>query len=114
MTYIRKTEDYYAIEQNADGNTWEEVSAYEGTKQGRKEAFGDLRAYRENQPQFPVRLRRRRQKIEQVTWQVKHFVSEKAAMDWINRRGCQWQRVFVANEPFSIEWRPLKEIREPR
>ena len=39
---------------------WEEVSAYDNIK----EAKDDLKAYRENQPEYPHRLRKRRIKIE--------------------------------------------------
>jgi hypothetical protein len=43
-------------------------------------------------------------------WQTKHFKSEADAMKWIAKRDIQWTRIFVENQVFSIEWKPLKVI----
>lgn len=56
--YKRKTEDEYQIHQHTCQG-WEEVSAY----QNWKECKVDLKAYRENQPEFPVKMIKRRIKI---------------------------------------------------
>ena len=47
-------------------------------------------------------------------WKTKHFQSKAEAMKWINSHNIQWQQIFVENKPFSIEWRKLKPIRNPR
>lgn len=43
-------------------------------------------------------------------WRTKNFDSEQEAMDWIESHEVQWHRVFVADRPFSIEWKPLRVI----
>lgn len=56
--YKRKMIDEYQIHQHtAEG--WEEVSAY----QTRKEAKADLKAYRENQPEYAVKIVKKRIKL---------------------------------------------------
>ena len=53
MPYVRKTRDEFRIEQHtAEG--WEEATA-ENT---RKEAKQRLKEYRENQPEYPARMRK--------------------------------------------------------
>ena len=59
MTYKRKTRDYYDIEQLTEEG-WEVVSACET----RKEAVQEVKEYRENQPEYPVRKKKRRERIE--------------------------------------------------
>lgn len=60
MAYKRKTADEYAIEQYTGPQyKWEEVTVEEtsaAARQTRKE-------YRENQPEYPVRIRKRRVKL---------------------------------------------------
>ena len=56
--YKRKTVDEWQIHQMWSGE-WEEVSAYDK----RKEALIDLRLYRENQPEAPVKIICRRVKL---------------------------------------------------
>lgn len=56
--YIRKTRDIFVIEQNW-GYGWEEVSTYTDRMEARK----DLKAYRENQPEAPARIRAHREPI---------------------------------------------------
>jgi len=64
MPYIRKTRDYWSIQQWTGAQYgWEEVCAEDGWRAARQ----TLREYRENQPEYPVRARRKREKIEQVT-----------------------------------------------
>jgi hypothetical protein len=58
MTYIRKTRDEYQIHQNC-GYGWDEVCA-EGTL---KEAKARLKEYRENQPEYAVKIICKRIKI---------------------------------------------------
>lgn len=59
--YIRKTRDYFAVEQYTGPQCgWEEVTA----EDERREARDRVREYRENQPEYPVRWRRRREKIQ--------------------------------------------------
>jgi hypothetical protein len=60
MTYVRKTRDEYDIEQHWDQG-WETVCS-ENT---RREARERLKEYRENQPEAPVRIVKRRVKINQ-------------------------------------------------
>jgi hypothetical protein len=55
MAYTRKTEDEYQIHGNY-GYGWEEVCA----EDNRKDAILRLREYRENQPEYPVRLMKKR------------------------------------------------------
>ena len=59
MAYIRKTIDEYVIASNY-GYGWEDTSAADN----RREALADLKAYRENQPQYAHKLIKRREKIE--------------------------------------------------
>lgn len=55
----RKTRDEYQIHQcTAQG--WEEICSYDT----RKEAKADLKAYRENQPEYPAKCIKRRIKID--------------------------------------------------
>ena len=64
MNYQRKTRDLYVVQQNFGyGDGWEDVSAADT----RKEARDDLRAYRENQPEYPARIVKRRERIEHTT-----------------------------------------------
>lgn len=56
MAYTRKTYDEWTIQGMYGAYGWEDVSAYDN----RKEARGDLKAYRENEPQYPHRLIKRR------------------------------------------------------
>ncbi len=58
MSYIRKTKDEFQIWQHT-AQGWEEVCAEET----RREAKERLREYRENQPEYPVRMVKRRVKI---------------------------------------------------
>ena len=57
-TYIRKTRDYWDIEQNC-GYGWEVVTAEDTWREAREQ----LKCYRENQPEYPVRARRKRERI---------------------------------------------------
>jgi hypothetical protein len=58
--YVRKTRDYFAIEQYTGAEYgWEEVCAEEH----RRAAVATVRDYRANQPEYPVRWRRRREKL---------------------------------------------------
>jgi hypothetical protein len=64
VSYQRKTRDYWDIEQNCGyGDGWEVVCAEDTWK----EAKAQLRCYRENQPEYPVRASKRREHIEQLT-----------------------------------------------
>lgn len=56
--YERKTRDRYVIEQDFGGG-WVEVKTGEDVREGRKLLMG----YRLNQPQYPVRMRKRRERI---------------------------------------------------
>lgn len=58
--YQKKTEDLYIVQQYT-GKSWEDVSCSEN----RKEAKEDLKAYRENQPTYAVRLKKTRQSKEE-------------------------------------------------
>jgi hypothetical protein len=61
MAYTRKTKDYWSIQQYTGGQfSWEEVNAEETWKDAKR----SLKEYRENKPQYPVRARRKREKIE--------------------------------------------------
>lgn len=61
MPYTRKTRDYWDIQQYTGAPYgWESVSACETWKEAKQE----LRDYRENQPEYPVRARRKRERIE--------------------------------------------------
>jgi len=64
MPYIRKTRDEYQIHQYVE-RTWEEVSCADTFR----EALELRKAYRENQPQYRVRIRKVRVPIEQETAQ---------------------------------------------
>ena len=60
MPYQRKTRDYWSIQQYT-GNLygWEEVCATETFREAKQTA----KEYRENQPEYPVRIRCKREKI---------------------------------------------------
>ena len=63
MTYQRKTRDYWDIQQYTGSQYgWESVSAEDTWK----DATQTLREYRENQPEYPVRARRKRESIAAV------------------------------------------------
>lgn len=60
MAYIRKTRDYWDIEQNSGfGDGWEIVSSCTSLRLAREE----LKDYRSNQPELPVRARKHRERI---------------------------------------------------
>ena len=56
--YKRKTIDLYVIKSNY-GHGWEDTTATDD----RRAARADLKAYRENQPEYPHRLVCKREKI---------------------------------------------------
>lgn len=59
--YQRKTRDVYVIQQNFGyGDGWEDVSACDTYREAREER----RVYRENQPEYPVRIYKVRERIE--------------------------------------------------
>ena len=58
MPYKRKTEDEFDIEQFCYGS-WEVVN----TETTREDARRSLREYRENQPEYPARIRKHRVKV---------------------------------------------------
>jgi hypothetical protein len=61
MAYQRKTRDYWSIQQyTGQGYGWEEVNAEETWLEAKR----SLCEYRENQPEYPVRARRKRERIE--------------------------------------------------
>ena len=61
MTYKRKTRDEFNVQQNFGyGHGWEDVSAYGS----RRDAQLGLKEYRENQPEYPVRIVVRRIPIQ--------------------------------------------------
>lgn len=61
MSYKRKTTDLFVVQQYFDHEYgWEDVCSADN----RKEAREDLKAYRENQPEYPARLIKRRERIE--------------------------------------------------
>jgi hypothetical protein len=61
MTYQRKTRDYWSIQQYTGAEyKWEEVNAEDTWKDAKR----SLREYRENQPEYPVRARRKRERIQ--------------------------------------------------
>jgi hypothetical protein len=63
MAYIRKTRDVFDIEQHTGpGYGWEVVSSEET----RKEAQRARREYQENQPEYPARIVKRRERLEQT------------------------------------------------
>ncbi len=56
----RKTRDEYVVEQNFGyGHGWEEVSAEDTMAEARKRRD----EYRENQPEYPVRIRKTRVRL---------------------------------------------------
>lgn len=59
MTYQRKTRDYWDIEQQTEEG-WEVVSS----EVTRVDARRCLKDYRENQPEYPVRSIKRRERIQ--------------------------------------------------
>jgi len=60
MAYVRKTRDYWSVQQwTGRDYGWEEVTAEES----RHEAVLRRREYRANQPEYPVRIRRCREPI---------------------------------------------------
>lgn len=59
MTYIRKTADEWTVQGNY-GCGWEDLTASDS----RREAYDDLRAYRENESQYPHRIVCRRIPVE--------------------------------------------------
>ena len=59
MTYIRKTKDVWVIESNY-GYGFEETTASDD----RREARADLKAYRDNQPEYAHRLVCKRERIQ--------------------------------------------------
>jgi hypothetical protein len=64
MTYVRLTRDEWRVEQNFGygyGDGWEEVCVEETHAEGRAR----LREYRENQPEYPARLRKVRVPLAQ-------------------------------------------------
>lgn len=58
MAYQRKTRDYWEVEQLISGQ-WEPVTA----EDSRTEAKARLKEYRENQPEYPARLVKKRERI---------------------------------------------------
>lgn len=59
-TYKRKTRDVWHIEVHYGAHGWE----HEVTEISWADARAQLRTYRENCPQYPVRARKRRERIE--------------------------------------------------
>lgn len=59
MTYIRKTRDEWDIEQKTSEG-WEVVTSEVTATDARR----CVREYRDNQPEYPVRAKKRRVKIE--------------------------------------------------
>lgn len=60
MKYTRKTRDYWKIEQYTGHQYgWEEVCGSYSWKETR----ANLKEYRENQPEYPVRMRKTREPI---------------------------------------------------
>lgn len=62
MTYQRKTRDYWDIEQQTGPRYGWEVVNSETTRADTKRS---LKEYRDNQPEYPVRSVKRRERIEQ-------------------------------------------------
>jgi len=56
MTYIRKTQDEYEIQQYYSGYGWECIT----TEMNRKAAVMQRKCYRDNQPEIPVRIKMKR------------------------------------------------------
>ena len=64
MAYQRKTRDYWSVQQwTGREYGWEEVN----TEETWKDAKRSLAEYRENQPEYLVRARRKRERIEMET-----------------------------------------------
>jgi hypothetical protein len=59
MTYARKTRDVWHVEIDY-GRGWE----HELTESSHADARAQARCYRENVPEYPLRIRRRRERIE--------------------------------------------------
>lgn len=60
MTYKRKTRDFWDIQQYTGAEYgWETVTAEDTWKDAKRA----LREYRENQPEYPVRAKRKRERI---------------------------------------------------
>jgi predicted TIM-barrel fold metal-dependent hydrolase len=70
MAYKRKTEDVWIILQHC-GEGWEEVSAESSWKDTRRA----LAEYRENQPEYPVKAKKTRMKLETA---AKEYILEPA------------------------------------
>ena len=66
MSYIRTTRDEWAVQGHYGPHGWEDVS----TADTRREAVADLKAYRENEPQYAHRMVKRRVKIVLDTAEV--------------------------------------------
>lgn len=62
MKYTRKTKDEYQILQYYAGYGWEEVCCSDS----RLEAKQTLKDYRDNQPEYPVKIKKVRVKITQT------------------------------------------------
>lgn len=61
MAYVRKTKDIYIIQQYTGPQYgWEDVDCQETFT----EAKNSKKDYRENQPEYPVRIQKRREKIQ--------------------------------------------------
>lgn len=43
-------------------------------------------------------------------WYVKHFDSAEEARAWVESLPVQWERIFVENKAYSIEYRPLRAV----
>ena len=63
--YVRKTVDAWVLEGNY-GCGWE----YLLTEYTKKEGMERLREYRENQPQYPVRLIKKRERKAAAVWMI--------------------------------------------
>lgn len=64
MSYTRKTRDIWNIQQYTGyGYGWETVCAEDRWKDARER----LREYRENQPEYPVRAKRCRERVEEAS-----------------------------------------------
>jgi hypothetical protein len=60
MAYQRKTKTLYVIQQYTGPQYgWEDVDQQETYKEAKR----SLKEYRENQPEYPVRLKTRREKL---------------------------------------------------
>jgi hypothetical protein len=61
MAYQRKTRDYYSIQQYTGREYgWEEVNAEDNWRDAQR----SVKEYSENQPEYPVRRRLKRERIE--------------------------------------------------